>query len=748
MLADFLKRLGREVEVLADDRLVARARTALVREERKFKVVQAEGDRFLKTAINVVAPGVALPDDLDDYPDTFYFDGFLDHTVQADRLANAIRADPGIQEQRRDFVPQRAAINGEVVGEDSVSYFYDWLHRPESRLLAILAPAGYGKSALTCELSHRLAEDYLDCDPTSLQPFPYLVPFGEFRRLASFEAMILSSLQRQGVTDYTAPAFTYLVERRRAVLMLDGFDELLEERPEEAQKNLRELIETLGGRGKVVVTARSTFFRTSDDVADFLEYGIAPEQVGVIELLPFDKQQRAQLIARRLPTQRQVATIGQFIEHENVREAMGSPLLLRETIDALTDPDEENRLDRAAGRKDLFAELEHSVYKRERARHGHLFSDETQRLFLQGIAEALLMDNARGFDFELIQVLASEAADEDEAEASDVAQLADHHFLTVDHESEEARFNHQVFREYFQARAVIASCQASEVDQAFALLSQRAIPESVRAFLAELDERKSLPASLLDRYEAGGRANERLISNLGALVVSFRDRGLFERFLSLVPAEAGLSLEVRNLDLSGSDWSGRVLLNVSFQECELSSADFQRSAIGDLTLTSTGVDDALFTGSTIESLVLQGGPRIFGTPDSYAALTRVGADCGLRTAEDRRTLEESRNDQVVQMLRDRLYRFYRPGQTGPKGSRWDSSIKENNFFGGVAPRDRKFTKKKLLPAMRGAGLIRLRRAHNAVIYDLLDDGEDDARVLIEQGEVRGRVEEAVRSLVA
>ena len=69
--------------------------------------------------------------------------------------------------------------------------------------------------------------------------------------------------------------------------MLDGFDELLEERPDEARKNLRELIETLEGKGRVVVTARATFFRTSADVADFLENFLSPDDVRVVDLLSF-----------------------------------------------------------------------------------------------------------------------------------------------------------------------------------------------------------------------------------------------------------------------------------------------------------------------------------------------------------------------------------------------------------------------------------------------------------------------------
>lgn len=57
-LRDFLERLGRAVEQPKANRLVARARTALIEEETQFNVVTSPTDGLLKRSINVVAPGV------------------------------------------------------------------------------------------------------------------------------------------------------------------------------------------------------------------------------------------------------------------------------------------------------------------------------------------------------------------------------------------------------------------------------------------------------------------------------------------------------------------------------------------------------------------------------------------------------------------------------------------------------------------------------------------------------------------
>lgn len=298
-----------------------------------------------------------------------YFDDFLDRAIQADRLSLEtadLQYNEVIRHQLKSFVPQHIAESGgSRHPKDAVTHFFDeWLPKPDSQLLVILAPAGYGKTLLSFELAKRLAAAHVASKSRPKKPVPFLVPFGEFRRVASFEGMILSSLERRRVTDVTSGAFAYLVGRQRVVLFLDGFDELLEEKPSEAQKNLRELIQTLGGAGKVVITARSTFFRTSVDVADFIEHDLLPGDVQVIDLLPFDRSQRAALIAKLSPDQRHINRITGVIESEGIREAMGSPLLLRETVDALlTGTSASAEIGRS--RADLFRTLEKSVYARK-----------------------------------------------------------------------------------------------------------------------------------------------------------------------------------------------------------------------------------------------------------------------------------------------------------------------------------------------------------------------------------------------
>ena len=744
-LKDFLERLGRTVESDKPSQLVARARTALIEEEIRFKVLESSKERPLKRAINIVADGLPLPD-RDTYPQAYYLEQFLDRTVHADELAQAVMDSDRIQSEASEFIPQNLESEGAALPLNSFEFFFrEWLPS-DGRLLTVLAPAGYGKTVLTCALASRMADYYLDPPEDESPPFPYLIDFGEFRRLTSFESMILTSLESKGVHDYHSNAFAYLVARRRAVLMLDGFDELLEERPEEAQKNLRELVETLEGRGKVVITARSTFFRTSDDVADFLEYYLEPGQVDVVDLQAFDKSQRRALVSKRCSTQTEINRVNSFIESEALHEAMGSPLLLKETIDALlTSPEE--RLDRSKGRKDLFGALEKSVYERERRRKHHLFADEVQATFLEELAREMLQYNARGFDFEEVQVAAAEAAGNGDApDPAELDRFAHHHFLHIQPGSNEVRFNHQVFREYFQARSVIEACRAGHDGWVFAMLGQRPLPEEVRLFIAELDKSAAFPSRLLQLLTVASKPTEKLANNVGALCAAYRAPELVESFLEVVPIEVSLGFDLEGVDLAGFDWSRRFLQGMKFLNCNLEGTNFQECMISEIILAGSQLSDADFRGAQIDSLTLEFGRRVFGTPDALETLANQGASCGIESPEVRNGIREQQRAELVEVVRGRLYRFYVPGQTSPTASKWDSSISERNLLGGVKPALLKFVKSEVIPAMLKEGVLARRRQHGLVIYDLADAAEDDARALIERQEVVGTVAEVVSRL--
>lgn len=737
-VSDFLVRLGLTVEKKGPSQLEAARRTAL--SEQSFRYVVADEKPLLgkKNSTLILANHLPAPPK-NSGGDWAYYDDFLDRAIQADRLAletAEVRNNEAIKHQLMNFVPQHIAESGGNRNpQDAVTHFFeDWLPKSDNHLLVILAPAGYGKTLLSFELAKRLAAAHIADKVRPRKPVPFLVPFGEFRRVASFEGMILSSLERRRVNDVTSAAFAYLVARQRIVLFLDGFDELLEEKPSEAQKNLRELIQTLGGAGKVVVTARSTFFRTSVDVADFIEQDLLPGDVQVVELLPFDRSKRATLIAKLSPDQRYINRITNVVESEGIREAMGSPLLLRETVDALlTGTSALAEIGRS--RADLFRTLERSVYERERTRHSHRFNDEAQQAMLRDLAEEMLLTNTRGFDMDLVRVAAMDAAEKLNPSEQEIEKLADHHFLTVDRDSSEVRFNHQVFREYFQALAVIDLLRDGRSQAVVETLSKRPLPEQVAHFLAELGASQAA-LTLLDAL--GTYAPATLINNIGKVTSAYRDRVLFEEFLRKANSNVPLSILIRNFDLAGVDFSGRILERVEFVDSNLERADFSGVAAQEIGFHNCRLVGAVFKDSEIQSASFDFKQRLFGSLPVQRELTNRGAECGIDPETEHLGLEEKRNAEIQKVVAGRLNRFYRRG-SGDHASTWDLSITERNLLGGLNPAAKGFVASEVIPAMITCGILSRWREHGSAVYRLEDGAKDDARALLEREEVVGRV---------
>jgi hypothetical protein len=733
-LRDYLERLGLHIEVGKSGALSATRRTALTQESVDFRVVDKLPARLPRNVRFILPPGSDIAE-VEGQVETL--DSFLDSTIQADRLAKEIVADQSIAEELDIFIPQRVTEGGQPHSLHAVQHLADWFQNRTERLLVVLAPAGYGKTLLTQVFAHRLASAHL---ASSSNPLPFLLPFGQFRRVAEFEGMILSAIQRKGITDFTAAAFASLVQKQRCILMLDGFDELLEERPEEAQKNLRELIETLSGQGRIVVTARSTFFRTSTDVADFLEHYLSVDDVTVVDLLPFDAGQRKELVQRLAPNQTVINAINKILDTEGVREAMGSPLLLRETVAALTDSDVRRKLPSRAQRKDIFGVLEPSVYGRERERHGHKFPDRVQRGFLQLLAREMLQANVRGFDMEGVQVVATEAAERFNfvASASELARLADHHFVTVDRDSDEVRFNHQVFREYFQATALTEAAKNGESEWVVSVLAARPLPEEVAAFVAEIEPLGFVETLLTCAGPINHGANY-LIRNLSILCAAFRNRVAIESLLRATDEAVPLAFRIADVGLEGTNWSARVLDGMEFVNCDLSGALFDGAQIREIAFQNCNLENASFDGALPDSIQFDYGPRLFGTSVVEALRTRGIAhlESEKETIEN---LEQSWRGYVKELLISRMRRFYIAGTDGSKGSRWDVSILELNLLGGLNQLDRRYSVSELIPELvKNRVLVRVRE-HGNVVYRLSDDAKDHARRLIEDGEASGPIE--------
>lgn len=183
--------------------------------------------------------------------------------------------DIGLEQLSHLYVPQRATVirdSREEHVNDSSVFVSSTLRSTPGAVTLILADAGRGKTWLTWSLAYDAAKMYLDATSVPhapkapLPPIPFLIPFSQYKRLTSFDGIILERLNSFGTLDIRAQGFKHLLGKGRIVLVLDGFDEMLELAPAHARENLLEIGRHLHGLSKLVLTSRRTVFPTKNEI--------------------------------------------------------------------------------------------------------------------------------------------------------------------------------------------------------------------------------------------------------------------------------------------------------------------------------------------------------------------------------------------------------------------------------------------------------------------------------------------------
>ncbi|MDI3291571.1 NACHT domain-containing protein [Polyangium sp. 15x6] len=193
-------------------------------------------------------------------------------------------------------------VNGQVIEPDvkasaqagSVTKFFDkieeWLSGAAASFLVVMAPAGHGKTTLTLELARRLAERHAQDQNEAV---PLLVPFESVRRLVDFESLMYKRFAelRSGAFG----AFRELLRMRKAVLLVDGFDELADDAGlEVAEHQVRSMRALVQGGAKVLLAGRSIFtqqFAGGKSIEERVRGLLGDIDVDVIEILPFNEEQ-------------------------------------------------------------------------------------------------------------------------------------------------------------------------------------------------------------------------------------------------------------------------------------------------------------------------------------------------------------------------------------------------------------------------------------------------------------------------
>lgn len=216
------------------------------------------------------------------------------------------------------FIEPRLVINGVDNARSSISAT-DWakaiLDNPEPSLCALLGNLGSGKTTL---LQHLILEavNRFTIDP-SRSAMPLYIPLGKYKQHSgNIDQMIMSQLKDAGFQNYPIALVSFLISKRRIILLLDGLDEVHPiQNSNDVLETVTLILEGIGKNSCSVLSCRRQFLEsTSDELAYFGSYTsehIQKIQSGLSSLLrghptsylgyvqPFDKPQVYEYLKRR-----------------------------------------------------------------------------------------------------------------------------------------------------------------------------------------------------------------------------------------------------------------------------------------------------------------------------------------------------------------------------------------------------------------------------------------------------------------
>jgi hypothetical protein len=215
---------------------------------------------------------------------------------QADRLAGDPIYPPHL------YIPQRYVLLDEPpevsAREDALAAVLRLLDTAQARFVLIMADFGHGKSFLLRRLALRL--------PAAM---PSLIPMlVELRGLKlgdpadlDLGRLLDAHLRRVEEDGVPAGVLRRMLERGRLVLLLDGFDELVQRLTfDEAAEYLRIILDSVRGAAKVVLTSRIAHFASDDQWRGVLGRWAQGHRVSrQLRLEPFDDAQIEDFLRHR-----------------------------------------------------------------------------------------------------------------------------------------------------------------------------------------------------------------------------------------------------------------------------------------------------------------------------------------------------------------------------------------------------------------------------------------------------------------
>lgn len=177
-----------------------------------------------------------------------WYNEVINHLAVCKKIRDLVKTEPPFvdpQLEPMSFADLRQWFQGDDVGNDTLG-----------QIVMLLGPAGYGKTTIARRLADAAAERH-QADASS--PVPILISLEKFRTERQWDDLLSAYSRDERMPDITPAALQLMLSRGRAVLLVDGLDELAERGGvDAAASTLRELAENLDS-GRMMFTARDAY---------------------------------------------------------------------------------------------------------------------------------------------------------------------------------------------------------------------------------------------------------------------------------------------------------------------------------------------------------------------------------------------------------------------------------------------------------------------------------------------------------
>jgi len=216
------------------------------------------------------------------------------------------------------YVPHRYEVaDSPLAGEDLLSDLVHWLNQPEPLFGVVLGDFGLGKTFLLRQLALRLPV---------VQPsvVPIFIQMRQLQKARSLDELVAQHFAAAGLDSIPLAALRYLLRHGRIALLFDGFDELaLRTTYEGAADHLSSLIAASEGNAKIIVSSRTQYFLTDEQVQTALTDRVASTAAGMvlIQLKGFNETQIRTYLSNRFGSPAEAAEWYQLID--DIRDLLG-----------------------------------------------------------------------------------------------------------------------------------------------------------------------------------------------------------------------------------------------------------------------------------------------------------------------------------------------------------------------------------------------------------------------------------------